>query len=242
MGIYSYSARILWSCVHLEISGIANEWLSPHWKNMNIFIYSKAWRYLMGAADQSKISSLQVPTFPVACPGMSGSGWDRVNGRSRWAAPWPKGSDTHLHTLSFLQLKVTSQLILEIIMEKYRVQLDSSKIPLYLLTGFIGHSLKKVNESKSHSVVSNSLQPHELYSPWNSAGQNTGVGSRSLLQGIFPIQGLNPGLPHCRRILYQLSHQGSPWFIIVKNVKESTYLKKLWHLVKNIRNKFKAIV
>ena len=41
-------------------------------------------------------------------------------------------------------------------------------------------------------------------------GQNTGVGSLSLLQEIFPTQGLNPGLPHCRWILYQLSHQGSP--------------------------------
>ena len=47
-------------------------------------------------------------------------------------------------------------------------------------------------------------------SPWNSPGKNTGVGSHSLLQGIFPTQGLNPGLLHCRQILYQLSHQGSP--------------------------------
>ena len=52
-------------------------------------------------------------------------------------------------------------------------------------------------ESESHSVVSNSLQPHGLYSPWNSPGQNTGVGSLSLLQGIFPTEGLNPGLLHC---------------------------------------------
>ena len=42
---------------------------------------------------------------------------------------------------------------------------------------------------------------------WNSPGQNTEVGSLSLLQGIFPTQGLNPGLPHCRQILYQLSHE-----------------------------------
>ena len=56
--------------------------------------------------------------------------------------------------------------------------------------------------------MSDSLWPHG-YSPWNSLGQNTGVGSLSLLQGIFPAQGLNPGLPRCRRILYQLSHQGS---------------------------------
>jgi len=48
------------------------------------------------------------------------------------------------------------------------------------------------------------------YSPWNSPSQNTGVGSLSLLQGIFPTQGLNPGLPHYRQILYQLSYKGSP--------------------------------
>ena len=47
--------------------------------------------------------------------------------------------------------------------------------------------------------------------PWgNSPGKNTGVCSLSVLQGIFPTQGSNPGLPHCRWILYQLSHQGSP--------------------------------
>ena len=64
-------------------------------------------------------------------------------------------------------------------------------------------------ESKTWSVVSSALQPQGLFSPWNSPGQNTGVGCHSLLQGIFPTQGLNPGLPHCRQILYQLSHQGS---------------------------------
>ena len=52
--------------------------------------------------------------------------------------------------------------------------------------------------------------PHRLYTPWNYPGQNTGVGSLFLLQGIFPTQGSNPGLPHCRWILYQLSHMGSP--------------------------------
>ena len=64
--------------------------------------------------------------------------------------------------------------------------------------------------SEGHSVLSTSLWPHGLYSPWNSPGQNTGVGSLSLLQGIFPTLGLNPDLPYCRWILYQLSHQGSP--------------------------------
>ena len=64
-------------------------------------------------------------------------------------------------------------------------------------------------QSESHSVVSDSLRPHGLHSPGNSPGQNTGVGSLSLLQGTFPTQGLNSGLLHCRQILYQLSHRGS---------------------------------
>ena len=58
--------------------------------------------------------------------------------------------------------------------------------------------------------MSDSLWPHGLYSPWSSPGQNTGVGSCSLLQGIFPTQGLNSGLLHCRQILCQLSFHGSP--------------------------------
>ena len=62
--------------------------------------------------------------------------------------------------------------------------------------------------NESHSVMFYSLWSHGLYSPWNSPGQNTRVGSLSLLQGIFPTQGLNPGLLHCRQILY-LSHKGS---------------------------------
>ena len=66
------------------------------------------------------------------------------------------------------------------------------------------------SESESCSVVSDSLWPYGLYSPWNSPGQNIGVVSLSFLQGIFPTQGLNPGLPHCRWILYQLSWSGKP--------------------------------
>ena len=58
--------------------------------------------------------------------------------------------------------------------------------------------------------MSNSVGPHRLYNPWNSPGQNTRVGSLSLLQGIFPTRGSNPDLPHCRQILDQLSHKGSP--------------------------------
>ena len=64
------------------------------------------------------------------------------------------------------------------------------------------------SESESHSVLSDFFRSHGLYSPWNALGQNTGVGCRSLLQGTFPTQRSNPGLPHCRWIVYQLSHEG----------------------------------
>ena len=62
-----------------------------------------------------------------------------------------------------------------------------------------------LRKSKMH--LSDSLQPHGLFSPWNSPGQNTGVGSLFLLQGIFPTQESNLGLLHCKGIVYQLSHR-----------------------------------
>ena len=69
------------------------------------------------------------------------------------------------------------------------------------------------NESVSRSVVSDSLQPNGLWTcslplPWNSPGKNTEVGSHFLLHGVFPIQGSNPGLPHCRQILYLWATRG----------------------------------
>ena len=63
-----------------------------------------------------------------------------------------------------------------------------------------------IHEKKVKVKVTQSL----FATPWNSPGQNPGVVSCSLLQGIFPTQGLNPGLPHCKQILYHLSHKGSP--------------------------------
>ena len=73
----------------------------------------------------------------------------------------------------------------------------------------------------SRSVVSDSLWPHgllpaRLLCPWGSPGKNTEMGCHALLQGIFPAQGSNPGLPHCRRILYCLSHL-IPYLLICRN-------------------------
>ena len=77
----------------------------------------------------------------------------------------------------------------------------------------------------SHSVLSNSLQSHglkptRLLFPRNSTSKNTGVGCHSLLQRIFPTQGSNLGLLHCRQILYLLSHKGSLIYLKVSQNSE----------------------
>ena len=63
------------------------------------------------------------------------------------------------------------------------------------------------SENERHSVLSDSVTPWD--SPWNSPGQNIGVGSVPSSKGSSQPKGSNPGLPHWRWILYQLSHQGS---------------------------------
>ena len=79
-------------------------------------------------------------------------------------------------------------------------------IPVYSMLFAHHHD----HDCESCSVLSDSLWPHGLNSPWNSLGQNIRMGSLSHLQGLFPTQGSNPGLPHCRWILYQLSHKRNP--------------------------------
>ena len=79
---------------------------------------------------------------------------------------------------------------------------QESLVKMWVYSGLMDYRSTEINhpesESESHSVVSESLQPHGLYSPWNSPGQNTGVGSLYLLQETFQTEGLNPGLPQCR--------------------------------------------
>ena len=86
-------------------------------------------------------------------------------------------------------------------------------IPICFIQPHISHDVQCIDDTLCMRCESRSLCPihatHGLYSPWNSPGQNTGVRSHSLLQGIFPTQGLNAGLLCCRRILYHLSHQES---------------------------------
>ena len=94
---------------------------------------------------------------------------------------------THIHTHTHTQTHIHTHIFLYLFIERKKVKFTSNSFqPL-------------------------GLQPFRLLSPWNSPGQNTGAGSHSLLQGIFPIQESNPDLSHCRQILYQLSYQGSPF-------------------------------
>ena len=87
---------------------------------------------------------------------------------------------------------------------------------------------KKKASSLGTAIVSNSLRPHGLWPtrllrPWDSPGTSTGVGCPFLLQEIFPTQGQNPGLPHCRQTLYHLSLQGS-----LKDQVNQTKLLFIW--------------
>ena len=132
--------------------------------------------------------------------------WDRVLRAGALGWPWGMGWEGRWEGGSGWGTHVQPWLIHVNVWQK---PLQYSKV-IGLQLKFKKNIFLKDSESESCSVASDSLQSYELYSPWNSPGQNTGVGSRSLLQGIFPIQGSNPGLPHCRRILHRLSHQGSP--------------------------------
>ena len=77
------------------------------------------------------------------------------------------------------------------------IQYRASNLDLdwWLVVYSLQHELWSLCGDKKNTYF---MRPHRLYSPWNSPGQNTGVGSCSLLQGIFLTQGSNPGLLHCR--------------------------------------------
>ena len=75
---------------------------------------------------------------------------------------------------------------------------------------FSSHRTYEVSESENRSVVSDSLRPMDYTVHGIPQARILQWESLFLLQGIFPTQGSNPGLPHCRWILYQLSHKGSP--------------------------------
>ena len=97
------------------------------------------------------------------------------------------------------------------------------------------------SESQSRSVMSDSLWPQGLFSQWNSPGQNTGVVAVPFSGGIFPTQRTNPGLLHCRWILYKLSHQESTQNaqVMQKAVKKSKII--LWFCLGQEHGRCKSV-
>ena len=117
--------------------------------------------------------------------------------------------------ISFIKLEITLNIFLQVTVFKLLSHRSKSTPRLSSVAAMTGSLWANFMlcpwEWKWKSLIlSDSLLPHGLYSPWNSPGQNTGVGSPSLLQRIFPIHRSNPGLLYCRQILYQLSQQGNP--------------------------------
>ena len=125
----------------------------------------------------------------------------------------PSLSLWHLtHTDDLQSQIILKKNLLKIIFFKKILILEyrSKKIYFLLMRSRLMENIFMVKGSESRSVVSDSLLPHRLCSLWNSLGWNSGVNNLSLLQRIFPTKGSRPGLPHCRWILYQLNHKGSP--------------------------------
>ena len=124
-------------------------------------------------------------------------------------------------SIVYVSLKINSGNVCSIF--KYRlwmVIIYSSSFIFYLLGIFLIGILWFCNVQwmwKWKSLMSESLWHRGLYSPWNSLGQNTGVGNLSLPQGIFPTQGSNPGLPNCRRASWATMYSSGT--LIWKNSK-----------------------
>ena len=116
--------------------------------------------------------------------------------------------------------------------------LPISKIPAKCIGKYNVHKSKVIKITKMSMLVAQlclTLRPHgpkptRLFRKWASPGKNTGVGCHFLLQGIFPTRGSNPGLLHCKQILYQLSYEGRPYKdMSVTIIKICFYLILSWH-------------
>ena len=157
---------------------------SPHWEDPFALLSTQIWCI----SSRRSLKTLQNNVGPTA-----------------WAPPWPSQIDTQnepRHSSNILHWNGTSD-------TAYELWVKWSENRSGVSDSLRAHGLcsppcpwnsqgKNTCESESCSVVFDSLRPHWLYSPWNSPGQDSGVGSYSLLQGIFPTQGLNLDLPHYR--------------------------------------------
>ena len=99
---------------------------------------------------------------------------------------------------------------------------------LYSFCGLLCNRLDSPGESESCSVVSDSLQHHGLYSPWNSPGQNTGIGSVLLLQGIFK-PGIKPTSPALSSGFFTTDPPRKSWASLVAQlIRNPPTMQKIW--------------
>ena len=120
-----------------------------------------------------------------------------------------------------------------------------SSLLLFHLLVFVQKIRMRLKNNIVLSVCSDSLWSHGVSTSWNSPGQNTGVGSLSLLQRIFPTQGLNQGLLHCRQIVYQLSYEGSPYdsnYLTTKSQQLKSKVMILFHRNRQENNNFTSYI
>ena len=122
----------------------------------------------------------------------------------------------HLHSHS------TKNKIPKIMMKQFSTARNTQRDPQSYIKKIRGRIELEVTRrrkwSESCSVMSESLQPHELYSPWNFQARMlkySEVGNLFFLQGIFSTQGSNPGLLLCGWILYKVSHKGSNKIMVI---------------------------
>ena len=143
----------------------------------------------------------------------------RINGIIKpvnWQCVMPDNKWQHVASLYLRSLFGQVFCLLAISQEEFWSYSDlEMPLSLTLFSSRKGHECRVLyTHTHTHTHI------YGLYSSWNSLGQNTRVGSLSLLQGIFPTQGSNPGLSHCRWILYHLSHRRSIIVITILNTCE----------------------
>ena len=163
------------------------------------WVWSLNWEDLLekGKATHSSILAWRIP-WTVQSMGSQRVGHDSVS-----EVNWTKNNVAHCVDMESMLLWC-----------KTKLSTQKKQIKGYMYATFMDLEPKwsgiSNSPTESSSVMSASLLPHWLYCPWNSLDQNTEVGNFPLLQGIFLTQWSNPGLLHCRQILYQLSHKRSP--------------------------------
>ena len=132
-----------------------------------------------------------------------------------WEIPWteePGGLQVHGVEKSWTLL---SDLVCTHTLNRFLTKEDIQRADKYMKICSTSYVIVLSRSVVSNSLRHHRLQPARLLCPWDSPDKNTGEGCHAVLQGFFLTQGSNPGVLHCRQILYCLSHQGSPYHEIL---------------------------